>query len=139
VVLRPAEIHPQEHRRPVGRLGSAGPGADCDDRAPLVVLAREQERRPFALERLVELVGVALELGRDVGVFFCEREQLDEILGLLDDARPQLDLGAQAVGFAEETLRPTLVVPEPGGLGEAVDLGYAAGFGLEVKAAPRSR
>ena len=69
VALRPAQVHPQEHLGPVGRLGAAGAGADRDDRAPVVVLAREEERRSARAGRsCLELVRVAVELGGDLGV-----------------------------------------------------------------------
>ena len=50
VPLRPAEVHPEEHLRPVGRLRAAGAGADRQERAALVVLAGEQQGGPFAPE-----------------------------------------------------------------------------------------
>ena len=45
---------------------------------------------------------------------------------------------AQAVGLAQDLLRGALVVPEPGFLGQRVELGDARFLGLEVKDAPRS-
>ena len=50
MALGPAQVHPQEHLGPVGRLGAAGAGADRQDRGALVVLAGEQERGPLAVE-----------------------------------------------------------------------------------------
>ena len=43
--LGPAQVHPEEHLGPVGGLGAARAGADREDRAARVVLAREQEQR----------------------------------------------------------------------------------------------
>src|SRR5207244_4273203 len=50
VPLRPAQVHPQEHRSPIGRLRAARARADAQDRRALVVLARAQELRPLAVE-----------------------------------------------------------------------------------------
>ena len=50
VALGPAEVHPQEHLRPVRGLGAAGAGADRQDRVLGVVVAGEQQERPLALE-----------------------------------------------------------------------------------------
>jgi hypothetical protein len=68
VALRPAEVHPEEHVGPVGRLGTAGPGADREDRAALVVLTREQEGGPLAIEVGLERRRRRIELGGQLGV-----------------------------------------------------------------------
>src|SRR6185503_16696615 len=43
MALGPAQVHPEQHRGPVGRLRAAGPGADRQDRRTAVVLAGEEE------------------------------------------------------------------------------------------------
>src|SRR4029079_1820587 len=63
MALGPAEVHPQQHLGPVGRLRAAGAGADRQDRAALVVLTREEERRPLAGEVLLELGPGPIEPG----------------------------------------------------------------------------
>ena len=68
VPLRPPEVHPQEHCRPVGGLGAAGAGADRQDRGPAVVLAGEEQLRAFAGEVRVEVVDGAVDLGLELGV-----------------------------------------------------------------------
>ena len=68
MALRPAQVHPQEHLGPVGRLGAAGAGADGQDRGALVVLAGEQERGALAREVGLERRGVAVQLGVELGV-----------------------------------------------------------------------
>jgi hypothetical protein len=81
--LGPAQVHPQEHLGPVGGFRAACAGADREQGWPLVVLAREQQRRPLAQEVLLERGEVALELGFEIGVGrFVE----------------QLDCGQQVVG-----------------------------------------
>ena len=68
VPLRPAQVHPQEHLGPVGRLGPAGAGADRQERRALVVLAGEEQRRPFPRVVGLERRGVPFELGFELGI-----------------------------------------------------------------------
>jgi len=100
--VRPADVHAEQHLGPVRGLRAAGACADVEDRGPLVVLAGEQQLCPLlrevALERLGRLVCLRLELGvtRLLG-------QLDrglEVIGPREDARPELDVGPEAVGLA---------------------------------------
>jgi hypothetical protein len=138
--LGPAQVHPQEHLGPVGRLGAAGSSADGQDRRAFVVLATEQQRGPLATEVDLQGCGVALELGLEVGVGGLV-EQLQGGLEIGDPGQqvtPRVDLGAQAVGLAEDLLRFALVVPEPGFLGQRLELRDPLLLGLEVKDAPRS-
>jgi hypothetical protein len=130
VALRPAQVHPQEHLGPVGGLGAARPGADRQEGGPLVVLAREEERRTFAPEVGLEACGVAVELGLELRVG-CLVEQLDrgqEVVGATEQALPQRELVTERIRFAEDFLGAPLVVPEPGLLGERVELADALGL-----------
>ena len=139
--LRPAQVHPQEHLGPVGGLGAAGAGADRQDGGALVVLAGEQERGALAGEVLLEGRGVAVELGLELGVAGFVGQLEGRLRGRRRaSARPRqvVDLLAQAVGFAEDLLGAALVVPEPGLLGQRLELGDARFLRLEVKDAPRS-
>jgi hypothetical protein len=140
VPLRPAEVHPEEHLRPVSRLGPTGAGADRQDRAPLVVLAGEQELRPVAQEVRLERRRVAVQLGREFIVAGL-LEQLDgslEVVGPAQEGAPALDLGSEAVRLAKGALRRTLVVPERGLGGQCLQPGDAVFLGRQVKDAPRS-
>ena len=107
VPLGPAQVHPQEHLGPVGRLGAAGAGADRQDGRPVVVFAGEQQGGPLAAELGLERGGVALQLGLELGVGGLV-EQLDgelEVVGARQQAAPGVELAAQAVGLAEDLLR----------------------------------
>jgi hypothetical protein len=106
----------------------------------VVVLAGEQQRGAFASELLLERRGTTVELGFELAVRRLI-EELDgglEIVGAGEQASPGLDLGAQPIGFAEDFLGRLLVVPEPGLLGQCVELGDALRLRVEVKGAPRS-
>src|SRR4029079_14537173 len=90
---------------------------------------------------------VLLELGRgpiELGGQLRVRGLLDELEGRKEvvdpglEAAPELDLGSEAVGLAEDLLRAALVVPEPGLAGQRLELGDTPFLRLEVKDAPRS-
>jgi hypothetical protein len=68
VPLGPAQVHPEEHLGPVGRLGAAGAGADREQRVARVVFAGEQQLRPLAVEVRGEARGLAVELCCQLGV-----------------------------------------------------------------------
>ncbi len=140
VPFRPAQVHPQEHVGPVGRLGAARARADRQQGVPVVVLAGEQQGGPFADDVLLERGRVTGQLGFEFGVRSLV-EQLEgrlEVLGAGGERSPRVDLIAQAVGLAQDLLGPALVVPEPGFLGQRLEFGDAGVLCLEVKDAPRS-
>ena len=124
MALRPLEVHAQQHLGPVGGLGAAGPGADRQDRVLRVVVAREQEQGPLALELHAQAVRLALEVREHLGVgrFGEEIQQLLEVHGALLEGTPEGDLVTQALGLAGDLLGGPLVVPEAGLDGARVEL-----------------
>jgi hypothetical protein len=140
VALGPAEIHPEEHLRPVRGFGAARAGADRQDRTVLVVLTREQQERPLTSELLGEGRDVTIQLSLEIRVRRL-RQQLGELLrrgrALLETA-PRRELVSEALRLLQELLGGALVVPEAGlGCGR-VEVGDAPSLRLEVKDAPRS-
>jgi len=140
MALRPAQVHPEEHLGPVGRLGPAGARVDADERTTVVVGPREEEGGSLSGEVVGEGVGLAVELGRQLRVtrLLDEADQLVEVRGALEQILPEGDLAPEAVRLPEDPLGPTPVVPEAGLLRQRVELGDASLLRLEVKAAPRS-
>ena len=102
--------------------------------------AGEEEGGPLASEVAGELIGLAVDLGPQLGVagLVGEIEELEEVAGSAVEGLPQVDLGAEAVGLAEDALGGSLIVPEPGSGGQRLELGEAAGLDRKVKDAPRS-
>jgi hypothetical protein len=140
VALGPAEVHPEEHLRPVVRLGPPGPGRDGEEGVPLVVGAREEEGGPLPLEVAAEGGRLRLELGPQLLVVGLG-DQLgegDELVGSGLQAAPGRDLGSEVLGPAEGLLGGSLVGPEVGRQGQGVEVGELALLRLEVKDAPRS-
>jgi hypothetical protein len=139
-LVRPAEVHPEEHLGPVGRLGAAGAGADRDERRSGVVLAVEQQLRPFPGEVPLQRRPVRVELGAQLGVVGLAEElgRRLEIVGATDEVGPAIDLGPQVRGFRQDLRRASLVVPEAGRARQAFELREASLLRGEVKDAPRS-
>jgi hypothetical protein len=140
VPLRPAQVHAQEHLRPVGRLGAAGAGADRQDRGASVVLAGEQQLRALAGELGVELLGRAVGLGLELGVtrLLGKLDRGLEVGGTRQQAVPQLEVVTQPVGLAQDVLCAPAVVPEARLRRARVELGQSNLLAGEVKDAPRS-
>jgi hypothetical protein len=140
VSLGPAQVHAQQHLGPVVRFGAAAAGADRQERAALVVFAREEELGTLALVGRRQLIGLAPDLVDRVGVIgvLAELEQLEDVVGALLEIAPEIDLGAQAIGLTKDALCGPLVVPEPRGEGQSIEFGETGFLRGEVKAAPRS-
>src|SRR5439155_2923439 len=105
-----------------------------------VVLAREQELRSFAVEVTLEVIDRAVDLCLELGVagLLGQLEGSLEITGAGQQARPQLDVGAQAVRLAQHLLRGPAIVPEARLRGACLETGQSRLPGREVKDAPRS-
>jgi hypothetical protein len=119
MTLRPAQVHPDEHLRPIRGLGAADAGDDVQDGALRVVLAGEQEGGPLALEGPAERIRLAVELCGELRVIDLGEQVEDrgQVVGALLEVAPRGDLRAVAVRLAEDLLRGALVIPEAGLLG----------------------
>jgi hypothetical protein len=104
------------------------------------VLPGEEQRGPLAVEVLLELRRGPIELGGQLGIgrFLDQLEVREQVVDPRLEPTPELDLGSQAIGLAEDLLGAALVVPEAGLAGQRLELGDPALFRLEVKDAPRS-
>jgi len=121
VPLRPAQVHPHEHLRPVRGVDAARARRDREHGISLVVRSGE-----LRLERrLGDLVGERRELARDVGLEgrVVERGELREIGRAPAEAVPALEAVAQRAGPLQGPLRALTVLPEVG----------ARGLGLEAR------
>ena len=65
VLLRPSEIHPHQHLRPVLRFGAAGAGMNIHDRVQPIVLAREKNLRLDAIDECFVLIQARYKLIAD--------------------------------------------------------------------------
>jgi hypothetical protein len=130
--FRPAQVHAQEHLGPVGRLGATRARADREERRALVILAGEEEGGPLAGEVGLERGEVAFELGFElrIGGLVEELDRGKEVVGARQELAPCGDFTPESVGFAQDLLRATTVVPEPGFLGQRLDLRDACVLGV---------
>jgi hypothetical protein len=140
VPLGPAEVHAEEHLGPVRRLGAAGASADREERRALVVLTREEELCPLPGEVGLERHHLAVQLGGELRVarLLDQLEGRQQVVDAGLEAAPERNVVAQTACLAEGLLCVPLVVPEPGILGQRLELGDPRFPRLEVKDAPRS-
>ena len=114
MALRPAQVHAQEHLRPVSSVDAAGLGADGDDGVTLVVFARQQRAHLEGVDLFAEIAefgfglaetgGVTLGLGQLVK----HPEVVKPLAQLGDTAQLALPMGQ----LAGHLLRRLGVVPE---------------------------
>jgi len=140
VALGPAEVHPEEHLRPVRGLGAAGARGDRDHGVLGVVLAGEEEERPFPAKGPVQLRGLLLEVGLGLRIrgVLEEGDELQEVVGPFLEVAPEAYLVAEALGFPQDGLGTARVLPEVGFGTPGVERREAFFLGPEVKDAPRS-
>ena len=140
VALGPAQVHAQQHLGPVLRLGAAGAGMDRQDRAALVVGARELELELERGELRVEALGEGAHLGLDRGrVLVVELAPGGELVGVLAQAAQDLDLllgGAAALQDRLVLLGPR---PERRVLHRAVERGELVFYLGALKDTPGGR
>jgi hypothetical protein len=92
--------------------------------------------REVAIEVLRRLVRLGLELG--IARLLGELDRRFEVIGAREEPRPELDVGPDAVGLAQDVLCGPAVVPESRLRRARVELGQARLLAREVKDAPRS-
>jgi len=132
VALGPAQIHAQKHLGPVRRFGSACAGVDADDGVALVIRAGEEqagsEPRVLAAER--GEVGVQSGGHLDVLAVDGQLGQFAQVVGVLNQAVPGLDLLAQTLRRSQKLLGGALVGPEIGRAGLLVQIAQSRGLGF---------
>ncbi len=125
VALRPAQVHPHQHLRPVGGVHPSGLGLDRDQRVPLVVVAGQQRPHLELVDLPAQPPGFRLHLdpGRRVVL------GLSQLVQHLDVVQPAPQLGhppdvalnmGQPAGHPLGGLR---VVPQAGAAGPLFEVG----------------
>ena len=135
VLLGPARVHAQQHRRPVLAFGAAGAGMDFEIGIVVVGLARQQRlelaARDFGLEPAQRVFG----FGDDLLVFlgFAELDQHHLIVELLRDARQRGELLVERGALLHQPAGALRIVPEIGVFGLPVQLGKPRARFVDVK------
>src|SRR5919108_2671935 len=128
--LRPAEVHAQQHLRPVLGVGPARARVDRDDRVTRVVLAGEECVLLEPVELLAQRRNTRGDLLRHVAV---HGEELLGVLVVLCQAAVALEAARQARVLGADLGGSALVVPQARGTELLLQLGDAALQLLRVK------
>ena len=129
-VVGPAEVHAQQHLRPVLRVGTARAGVHRHDGVARVVLAVEEG----VLLQALELAPERLQLGGDVvGEVGLELEQLGGVVVLALEPFVALEALREARVLGRDGGRASLVVPEARLPQLLLELGDAGGYRVGVK------
>ena len=114
--LGPADVHAQQHARPVAALGAAGAGMDFDIGVVAVGLARQQrfDLAPLALGLQPLELRDALLLGRGIVLRFAEFDQRRGVVELALELGERAEPVLQHRALAHQLLRGLGIVPEVG-------------------------
>jgi len=136
--LAPAQVHAQQHFRPVLRLGAAGTGLDVEIGVVDVHLAGEHALELEIGERRVGDVEIADDGGKGllVVLFGGELEQLLGIAELGADRAQIADDALERDALLAERLRARRIVPDVRCFEFALDFDQALCPGVEVKDTP---
>jgi hypothetical protein len=129
------EVHAQQHRGPVLRLGAAGAGLDIHEAVVWVERIGEHAPEFERIDVALELFGVSgnAEQRRVVALGARQLEQLAGICDAAADAPERLDDRLERLLFPADFLRALLVLPELGVFQLLVQGREALFLGLEVK------
>ena len=126
VILGPAQVHAAEHLRPVGGVGSAGAGANRDDRAVRVVRAVEVRRHLELVERLAARAIFASASASAPGSS-PSTSRISARRRARPDGVDRLEVRAQVGDPLHDAARALGVAPELVGARARLELGYACG------------
>ena len=133
--LTPAQVHAQQHLRPVLRLGAAGTRLYVQEGVGLIHLAGKHAVELQFLQLPFQLVQVAVHRGQRVRVLLFPGH-IEQALGVLD-AGAQAPHGLhhllQRGPLTAQRLRPFGIFPDVGDFQFAVDFGQAFGLAIVFK------
>ena len=139
--LGPAQIHPQEHVRPVLGFGATGAGLNVEERVAVIELTTEHAAKFELLDLLFE----ALEIGHEriqrvaIVLFHYEFQQAARICKASCQRIQGCDNPLELRPFLAEGLGTIGFVPDIGLFELALDLGQAFRLGVVVKDTPLTR
>ena len=112
----PAQVHTQQHLRPVLRLGAAGARLDVEKRVVRVHLAAKHAFQLQVPHLGLEALRVALDVARGalLALRLGQFEELGSLADALGGAVDLADVARQASSFTPELLRARRVRPDGG-------------------------
>ena len=129
-ILCPAEVHAQEHLRPVLSVGAARARMNGDDGVTGVVLAVEERVLLEPLELAPDRLQLRLDVAGELGL---ELEQLGGVVVLALEPLVALEALREAGVLGRDGGRAGLVVPEARLPQLLLELGDAGCYGIRVK------
>jgi hypothetical protein len=114
LALAVAQVHPQQHRRPVLRFGAAATGLNIDETRVGVHRIVEHPTEFHFGDDAIQALHIDLESMQRVIVRFGarQREQFTRILEVLVEARERLHDALELLFFPAQRLRPLLIGPD---------------------------
>ena len=110
--LGPAEVHAQQHLRPVLRLGPAGARMNRDDGVALIVLAAEHLANLGAFDLLAQLGQTRLHVAGHVLALLGPFEQHGQVVGLAAQRLGEIEVLLQPAAPLQHALGTGLIAPE---------------------------
>jgi hypothetical protein len=137
----PAQVHPEQHLRPVLRLGTARAGLDVEERVGRVQLAAEHAPELELAQTVLETGGIVCNLRerRLVPLLECEIEELARVGEAGRERLQGPDDLLERRALPPEGLGTLGVVPDTGLLELALDFGEPLGPGIVVKGTSSAR
>ena len=122
--LAPAQIHAQQHGRPIFRFGAAGARVDAHDRVGVGGGPRQHALELGPARAIGQRLPLPFDLLHDrlVALGFAEIEQLDRVGNLAGEARDRAQRLLYGGALAQQRLGLLLVVPEIGAARQLVEL-----------------
>ena len=141
MLLRPAQVHAQQHLRPILRLRPAGTRLDVEERGIAVQFACEHSLELEFLDGLLEAIEIRDDLVDRLGVVLIDRER--QQFARIVEAGAQIvqggDDGLERRALLAERLRTRLIVPDIRFLELTLDLGQPLCLLFVVKGTPLTR
>jgi len=133
MLLRPAEVHAQQHFGPVLRFGSAGARMNCEESVALGVFAAQQGGGFDAAQLVIQPLNLLLDVFRDVLAFAGKFEKSLQILYRALQFSIQLDIIFKLLAALQNRLRLSLIIPKTRIGDLLLDLAQFPAFGFRVK------
>ena len=139
--IRPAQVHAQQHLRPVLGLGAARAGLDVQERATRIHLAGKHAHQLELPDALLELASVAIDF-RVAGLVALGLDELQQ-LGRLRQAASDLveftDRGREPGTLTAEFLRSLRLVPDRRVAELAIEFFQPLALAVVLKGTPSAR